>query len=111
MHLEGKADLVDKLKNQDYSDFDDRMKAAIQYAIKLTKYPMLSFAEDLAALSAAGWSPGAVLEINLTVSYFNMMNRIASGMSVQLEEGEYDYSKFMYGENGRMENFTKEANK
>jgi alkylhydroperoxidase family enzyme len=95
---------VDQLRKKDYSRFDQKMQVAIEYANKLTKNPSQDFSEDLARLRKANWSEKAILEINLTISYFNMLNRIASGMNVALEE-EQNYSEYMYGENGRMKQF------
>jgi uncharacterized protein YciW len=93
--------LVEKLKQDDYSDFDEKMAAAFEYAKKLTKFPSRDFTADLEGLKAIGWSAEAILEIILVVSYFNMMNRIAAGLNVSLNEGT-SYAEHMYGEHGRM---------
>jgi alkylhydroperoxidase family enzyme len=95
---------VDQLRKKDYSRFDQKMQVAIEYANRLTKNPSQNFSEDLARLRKANWSEEAILEINLTISYFNMLNRISSGLNVALEK-EQNYSEYMYGENGRMEKF------
>ncbi|QXD13835.1 hypothetical protein GQ464_010165 [Rhodocaloribacter litoris] len=49
---------------------------------------------DVAALREAGFSDRDILDINLIVSYFNFVNRIASGLGVDFspeEAGGYRY--------------------
>jgi uncharacterized peroxidase-related enzyme len=58
----------------------DRMKAALDYAVKLT----LSLREieeaDVEALRAAGWTDEDVMDIAEVTGLFNMSNRMASGL-------------------------------
>jgi len=40
---------------------------------------------DLEALRAAGWDDRAIVDLTLVVAYYNFVNRIASGLGVELE--------------------------
>lgn len=94
--------LLEKLNRQDYGDFDEKMREAIAYARRLTLSPAEDFSENRARLRQVGWSDGAILEITVVCAYFNMMNRIAQGLEVSLDETT-NYAEYMYGENGRMQ--------
>lgn len=60
-------------------------KAAMWYAEKLTRHPAEMVAGDVAALRAAGWTDGEVLEINQVVSYFCYANRTVLGLGCSTE--------------------------
>jgi alkylhydroperoxidase family enzyme len=40
---------------------------------------------DVARLREAGWNDTAILDLNLVVSYFAFVNRLADGLGVGLE--------------------------
>lgn len=44
--------------------------------------------EDLQALRAAGWDDRAIVDLTLLVAYYNLVNRVASGLGVELEYRE-----------------------
>jgi alkylhydroperoxidase family enzyme len=63
----------------------ERDDAIIAYSTKLTRFPDTIVEHDIAALRSHGLNDHAVLEINLAVAYMNFVNRIASGLGVELE--------------------------
>lgn len=67
------------------ADLDDRGRALLGYAEKLTLTPSGMVEDDLAPLRDAGLSDRAILEANLVVAYFAYANRIADGLGIELE--------------------------
>ncbi len=63
----------------------EKERALLDFAVKLTREPWASTEEDIGRLGAAGWSDSAILDLTLVVSYFNFVNRLASGLGVDLE--------------------------
>jgi len=63
----------------------ERDRALLEYAVKLTREPWAMSEDDIAKLRRAGWSDGAVLDLNLVASYYNYVNRLADGLGVPLE--------------------------
>lgn len=61
----------------------------MRHAKKLTLDPHAVGEEDVAALREAGLDDRAVLDLTLVVAYFNFVNRLASGLGVPLEEGDW----------------------
>ncbi|MBM3678936.1 MAG: peroxidase-related enzyme [Actinobacteria bacterium] len=58
----------------------DRMKAALDYAIKLTRQIESVEEADVEALRAAGWTDEDVMDIAEVTAIFNFSNRLASGL-------------------------------
>ena len=58
----------------------ERMKAALDYAVKLTCAPASMTEADVVALRDAGWSDEDVLDVAEVTGLFNMSNRMASGL-------------------------------
>ena len=54
----------------------------LEYAYKLTKKPNELRKSDIKKLKSSGFSNADILNINLIVSYFNFVNRIALGLGV-----------------------------
>ncbi|MDX1631568.1 MAG: peroxidase-related enzyme [Thermoanaerobaculia bacterium] len=67
------------------ASFDDRERAALAYARRLTISPGEIDEEDVRILRDAGWSDGEILEINQVVSYFAYANRTVLGLGVTTE--------------------------
>jgi len=86
---------IDKLlQDFDSLDFSEDTQALLNYAIKLTLYPQSVDEDDVLTLSEVGFSEDDILNINLIVSYFNFVNRIALGLGVEVDENEqvgYNY--------------------
>jgi uncharacterized peroxidase-related enzyme len=88
LHLITKDDkLVEGLKG-DYQKvpLDDRERAILDYAVKLTKKPHSVKDEDVNLLRASGCSDTEILDICQITSYFNFVNRMAEGLGVKLEK-------------------------
>lgn len=62
------------------SAIPDRMKAALDYAIKLTRTPAAITEADVQRLRSAGWTDEDVMDIAEVTGMFNMSNRMASGL-------------------------------
>ncbi len=58
----------------------DRMKAALDYAVALTRDPASITESHVQALRAAGWTDEDVMDIAEITGLFNMSNRMASGL-------------------------------
>jgi len=76
-----------KQVTQDYTKASLAVKdcALLDYAAKLTREPWTMSAADIQKLRGAGWSDSAILDLNLTASYYNFVNRLADGLGVELE--------------------------
>ena len=75
-------------------DLDDRVRAACDIATKLTRSPDAMTESDVDTLRNAGWADRSVLDIVLITAYFNFVNRIATGLGVEVTAEEvtgYDY--------------------
>ena len=58
----------------------DRMKAALDYAVALTRDPSSIREADVQALRDAGWTDEDIMDIAEITGLFNMSNRMASGL-------------------------------
>jgi len=61
----------------------DRMKRALDYALKLTRSPDAMAEEDVERLRDAGWRDEDVMDITEVTALFNFSNRMASGLGWQ----------------------------
>jgi len=61
---------------------DERTRALLRYASKLTETPSLVKREDIARLTDAGWDDAAIWEMTALISFFNFSGRLeaASGL-------------------------------
>lgn len=62
--------------------------AMLKYAVKLTKNQSELHLKDIEELRQVGFNDTDILNINLITSYFNFVNRIASGLGVEFSEEE-----------------------
>ena len=60
--------------------------AMLSYVEKLTKEPWEMVEKDVIALREAGFSDGAILDINQVAGYYAFVNRLADGLGVELED-------------------------
>ena len=82
------------LENFERFDFSSKQKSMVEYATKLTKKPDSITEDDIKILRNNGLADQDILNLNLIVSYFNFVNRIALGLNVQFSEDEitgYNY--------------------
>lgn len=66
---------------------DERQRALLAYADRLTRDPAAMRSSDVQALRDAGWSDEAILHACEVVAYFNFVNRLADGLGVRLADG------------------------
>ncbi len=71
-----------------FMDQPDRRSRMLRYAVKLTSFPDTVAESDIEDLRAVGLTDKDILDINLVVSYFNFVNRIALGLGVEFTEDE-----------------------
>jgi uncharacterized peroxidase-related enzyme len=78
--------LVVQLK-QDYTqaNLDDKMRAILDYAVKLTLHPHSVKDDDVLRLKELGCTDREVLDACQITAYFNFVNRMAEGLGVELE--------------------------
>ena len=66
---------------------DDRQRALLAYADRLTREPAAVQSSDVQTLRESGWSDEGILHACEVVAYFNFVNRLADGLGVRLEDG------------------------
>ncbi|HEX9760253.1 MAG TPA: peroxidase-related enzyme, partial [Candidatus Acidoferrales bacterium] len=78
--------LVEQLK-RDYTQapITPAERAMLDYAVKLTREPWSVTRDDVERLRAHSLSDGAILDLNMVVSYYAYVNRIADGLGAELE--------------------------
>ena len=59
----------------------------VDWALKLTRSPGRMSEADLEPLRANGLDDRAILDLALVVAYYAYVNRLASGLGVELEPG------------------------
>ena len=71
---------------QDYTvaGLEPEVKAALDYAAKLTRDPTKVSKEDIQRLREAGYSDKQVVDIAHVAAWFNYVNRIALGLGTEL---------------------------
>jgi uncharacterized peroxidase-related enzyme len=62
------------------TDITGRLKAALDYSLKLTRTPQLMVEADAQELRNKGWSDEDVMDIAEVAAMFNFSNRLASGL-------------------------------
>ena len=65
--------------NYRVAELDARLRAMLDYAWKMTTTPWLIDDTDRAALKQVGLSPSDMFDLNETIAFFNLSNRMASG--------------------------------
>ncbi len=66
----------------------EREAALLDFATKLTSTPALMSPSDVAALRSAGLDDRAILDLAQVIGYFNYVNRVVTGLGVELGQGE-----------------------
>jgi uncharacterized peroxidase-related enzyme len=75
--------LVNDFKQAELNKSD---MAMLRYAETLTQEPWRVKKRDVDRLKVNGFDDSAILSINLVISYFNFVNRLANGLGVKLED-------------------------
>src|SRR5580692_11937047 len=65
--------------NYRVAELDARRRAMLDYAWKMTTTPWLIDDADRAALKQVGLSPSDMFDLNETIAFFNLSNRMAAG--------------------------------
>ena len=69
-------------------EIEQRTRALVDYALKLTLEPSEVKREDIDALREAGISDSEILDLVLLTAYMNYVNRVAQGLGVEHDEQE-----------------------
>jgi len=75
-------------------DFEEKSLCVLNYAEKLTLELHKITENDVSKLRETGWKDEDILLINMIVSYFNFVNRIALGLGVEFSEEEISGYKY-----------------
>jgi uncharacterized peroxidase-related enzyme len=80
---DGRTDaILAALRSGGRGPFDERLRAILDYAERLTLQPASVSQHDLAPMRAAGLDDGQILEVNQVVAYFAYANRTVQGLGV-----------------------------
>ena len=74
--------------------FSEKFRLTVNHTSKLTSDPSSVKKEDINELKKSGWTDEDILGINLIISYFNFVNRIALGLGVEFSEDEVKGYKY-----------------
>jgi uncharacterized peroxidase-related enzyme len=77
--------------NYRVAELDARQRAMLDYAWKMTTTPWLIDDADRAGLQKVGLSLSDVFDLNETVAFFNLSNRMASGTDM-MPNREYHHA-------------------
>ncbi len=64
---------------------ENRKRALVDYALKVTREPWTVREEDLEPLRRVGLSDADILDACLVTAYYAFVNRMAQGLGVELE--------------------------
>lgn len=80
-------ELLAALENDPTSaSLNERQRAIVDYALKLTNSPGSVTEDDITALRRADLSEAAIHDAAAIIAYFNFVNRMALGLGVVLED-------------------------
>ena len=82
------------LKDMDSFPLDERKRALVNHAKKLTLYPDNITIEDIEKLRDVGLGDDEILHLTLIIGYFNFVNRVANGLNVEFSEEEISGYKY-----------------
>ncbi len=78
--------LVALVRDPSTAPLNQRQRALVAYALKITKAPQSVREDDIVALREVGLSDSAIHDAASITAYFNFVNRVASGLGVELEQ-------------------------
>jgi uncharacterized peroxidase-related enzyme len=96
-YVKDEAFLAQVQRDYTQASLDTKDRAMLDYARKLTLTPGVMTREDVENLREAGFRDEEVLSINLITSYFNFVNRVATGLGVEYSEDEIRGYRFEKG--------------
>jgi uncharacterized peroxidase-related enzyme len=67
-------------------DLDNKTRALLGYAQKLTDMPAAVEDADVAALRTAGWDDGAIYEATALIAFFNFTGRMEAASGLPQDE-------------------------
>jgi uncharacterized peroxidase-related enzyme len=73
------------IEDYEAAPIQENDRAMIEYAVQLTEEPSSVLEEDVDHLREVGFSDKEILSMAQTVAYFNFVNRLTSGLGVELE--------------------------
>ena len=79
---------ADTLASGETDALTDRERAMVAYAARLTSTPQKMSEHDIVTLRDAGLDDRAILDLTQCVGYFCYVNRIVTGLGVELGNGE-----------------------
>ncbi|MBD3232706.1 MAG: peroxidase-related enzyme [candidate division Zixibacteria bacterium] len=95
LHYWNDRERLDRFTNDFNSvSLSENKRKMLDYSLKLTSDPSSVEEKDIEELRTHGFSDKDILNINLIVSYFNFVNRIAEGLGVEYDPDEvrgYNY--------------------
>jgi uncharacterized peroxidase-related enzyme len=87
-YVKDEAFLTQVQRDYTQASLDAKDRAMLDYAKKLTLAPGAMTLQDIENLRKAGLGDAEILSINLITSYFNFVNRVATGLGVEFSEEE-----------------------
>ncbi len=75
------------LQNVDAGDISAELRPILRYVRKLTLEPAKLTPGDARAVLDAGWQESALFQAVMICAMFNFMNRMVSGLGIELREG------------------------
>jgi len=75
-------------------DLQEKTKAILEYAEKLTLHPDQMNESDVVILRNNGLTDEEILSVVLIINYFNFVNRVANGLGVDFSEEEMQGYKY-----------------
>ena len=72
------------------ADLDTQTRGMLDYAVKLAKAPASMEKSDVEKLRSLGLSDEQILSTVLITAYFNVMNRLANGLGVEVPPGRQE---------------------
>ncbi len=83
------------IEDFEHGELDSRLRAILNYAIKITRAAHEMQELDVEELRRHGLTDEAILHVNLIAAYFNYVNRIATGLGLSPTAAEVE--GYQYG--------------
>jgi uncharacterized peroxidase-related enzyme len=78
--------ITDLVKEKTSAELNEEDTIILKYAIKLTRTPSLIQNSDIESLRNVGLDDRTIHDVCAVTAYFNFVNRMASGLGVELED-------------------------